>query len=301
MLQSTRPIVFATDFGYRNEWVGICHAVMSRIAPGSRIVDLSHGVPPLDVLAGALLLVDSLPYVSEDAVVVAIVDPNVGKDRDIALETKSGRLLVGPDNGLLIPVSASLGGIERGFEITAEQIIIQPVAPSFHARDVLCPAAAHLAAGMAIEELGPALDPGTLVQLSVPEPVVEAGKVQGEVLDMNRFGNVELNVREEHLAAAGLDGLDQLAIEAASGSARARRATTYADVDPDEYGVFVDHRRWLAVIRGNPGNAAAGLGVQVGDLVWITPLPSTTDDEDRAREREPETESGEQLVERFPL
>ena len=153
---------------------------------------------------------------------------------------------------------------------------------------------------MAIEELGPALDPDTLVQLSVPEPVVEPGRVQGEVLDMNRFGNVELNIRPEHLAAAGLEGLEQLAIEAASGSARARRGTTYADVDPDEYGVFVDHRGWLTVIRGNPGNAAAGLGVQVGDLIWITPLPSA--DDDRAQEREPETEGDEQLVEgRFPL
>ena len=202
----TRPIVCASDFGYRNEWVGICHAVMSRVAPASRIVDLSHGVPPLDVLVGALHLVDSLPHVDEDAVDVAIVDPNVGQDRDVALETKSGRLLVGPDNGLLIPVSASLGGVERGFEITAEQIILQPVAPSFQARDVLCPAAAHLAAGMAIEELGPALDPDTVVLLSVPEPVVEPGRVQGEVLDMNRFGNVELNIRREHLAAAGLEG-----------------------------------------------------------------------------------------------
>ena len=117
---------------------------------------------------------------------------------------------------------------------------------------------------------------------------------------MNRFGNVELNIRPEHLAAAGLEGLEQLAIEAASGSTRARRATTYADVDPDEYGVFVDHRGWLTMIRGNPGNAAAGLGVQVGDLIWITPVPSA--DDDRAQEREPETEGDEQLVEgRFPL
>jgi S-adenosylmethionine hydrolase len=99
---TSRPIVFTSDFGYRNEWVGICHAVMARIAPDSRIVDLSHGVPPLDVMAAARLLADSLAYVASDAVLVSIVDPSVGADRDVAIEA-GGRVLVGPANGLLVP------------------------------------------------------------------------------------------------------------------------------------------------------------------------------------------------------
>ena len=90
-----RGIVFLSDFGYRNEWVGICHAVMNRIAPASPIVDLSHGVPPLDVRGGAVLLVDSLPYLSTEAVLLAIVDPSVGRDRDVAFESNEGRLVVG--------------------------------------------------------------------------------------------------------------------------------------------------------------------------------------------------------------
>jgi hypothetical protein len=93
--------VFVTDFGTGNEWVGICHAVMSRIVPGSRIIDLSHLIKPLDVAGGARLLADSLPYLPDDAVLLAVVDPNVGKDRDIAIQAKDGRFLVGPDNGLL--------------------------------------------------------------------------------------------------------------------------------------------------------------------------------------------------------
>src|SRR5690349_17987913 len=112
-MPSARTIVFATDFGFGNEWVGICHAVMSRIAPDSRVVDLSHLVKPLDVDAGALLLADSLPYLPDDAIVFAVVDPNVGKDRDLAVEAADGRLLVGPDNGLLSLAWAVAGGVRR--------------------------------------------------------------------------------------------------------------------------------------------------------------------------------------------
>jgi S-adenosylmethionine hydrolase len=273
MASTSRPIVFASDFGYRNEWVGICHAVMARIAPQSRIVDLSHGVPPLNVVAGALLLVDSLPYVGDDAVVVAVVDPSVGADRDVAIETKGGRLFVGPDNGLLAPAYDALGGVQRAVEITAPEVVLQPVAPSFHARDILCPGAAQLAAGMALEQLGPAVDPATLTPLSLPEPEVEPGKIQCEVLDLNRFGNVQLSVRQAHLAEAGLDYLDELEVRAVAESARARRANTYADLLPNEYGAMFDPRGWLALIRGNPGNAAEGLGLQTGDLVWLTQPP----------------------------
>jgi S-adenosyl-L-methionine hydrolase (adenosine-forming) len=270
MSTSARPIVFLSDFGYRNEWVGTCHAVMSRVAPESRIVDLSHGVPPLNVLAGALLLVDSLPFLAEEAVVAAVVDPSVGRDRDLAIETESGRLLVGPDNGLLAPAWKALGGVRNAVEITAPEVVLEPVAPSFHARDVLCPAAGHLAAGRPIEKLGPSIDAGTLADLSIPAPEIERGKIASEVLDLNRFGNVQLNVRHAHLGAAGLDGARELAVEALSDSARARRADTYEDLEPNEYGVMFDPRGWLAVIRGNPGNAADGLGLQVGDLVWIS-------------------------------
>src|ERR671934_699544 len=191
-----RAIVFLSDFGYRNEWVGICHAVMNRISPASPIVDLSPGVPPLDVRGGAVLLVDSLPYLATDAILLAIVDPSVGRDRDIALETRDARLVVGPDNGLLAPAAAALGGVARAVEITSPDVVLTPISPSFHARDVLAPAAAHLAAGGGFESLGSAVDPASLAELTIPEPTVERGKIECEVLDLNRFGNVLLNVRE---------------------------------------------------------------------------------------------------------
>jgi S-adenosyl-L-methionine hydrolase (adenosine-forming) len=266
-----RTIVFLSDFGYRNEWVGICHAVMNRIAPTSPIVDLSHGVPPLDVRNGAVLLVDSLPFLAEDAVVLAVVDPSVGRDRDIALESNNGHLIVGPDNGLLAPAATALGGVARAVEINSRDVVLLPISPSFHARDVLAPAAAHLAAGVALEALGPAVDPATLAELAIPEPRVEREKIECEVLDLNRFGNVLLNVRTSHLANAGLDQVPTVQIDATSGSARAHWGSTYADVEPGGWGLIVDPRGWALVIRGNPDNAADGLGgVAPGDPIWLT-------------------------------
>jgi S-adenosylmethionine hydrolase len=265
-----RSIVFLSDFGYRNEWVGICHAVMSRIAPTSPVVDLSHGVPPLDIRAGALVLADSFPYIRHDAVVLAVVDPSVGRDRDIAVETGDGRLLVGPDNGLLAPFWHAAEGPARAVSITSSNIVLSPVSASLHARDVLAPAAAHLAIGLPLDELGERLEPETLVQLEIPNPAVEQGRIECEVLDLNRFGNVQLNVRDRHVAAAGLDRLERVSVEAHSGSGIAQFVSTYADLEPGEWGLMVDPRGWLSVVRGNPANAAEGLGVSSGDLIWLT-------------------------------
>ena len=266
-----RPIVFLSDFGYRNEWVGICHSVIAASAPESRIVDLSHGVPPLDVRAGALLLNDSRRFFPPDAVVLAVVDPSVGADRDLAIATRSGRLLVGPDNGLLGFLWAADGGIEHVHEITLERIILHPVAPSLHARDVLAPAAAFLATGGALAEVGAELDPGSLTTLAFPAASVEKDKIECEVLDLNRFGNVLLNVTSSDFVAAGLDRSELVAIDATGGSATARRVSTYTDVPPGDWGLIIDPRGWLSVIRGNPGNAAEGLGgVQPGDPIWLT-------------------------------
>jgi len=267
---ASRPVVFLSDFGYRNEWVGICHSVIDKIAPGHAVIDLSHGVPPLEVRAGALLLVDSLPYIRHDAVCLAVIDPSVGRDRDIAVRAEDGRLFVGPDNGLLSPAWRASGGVAEVVSITSSSVLIEPVAPTFHARDVLAPGAACLAAGAELESLGPAIDPGSLTELRFREPRVEGGKIACEVLDLNRFGNIQLNVRSSHLMAAGLDRADHIQTATLTGSAVAKSVATYADLASDEWGILVDDRGWMAVVRGNPGNAAAGLGVAAGDIVWLS-------------------------------
>ena len=266
----TRSIVFLSDFGVRNEWVGVCHSVIDKFAPGCPVVDLSHGIPPLDVRGGALLLADSLPFIRHDAITLAVVDPSVGRDRDIAVEADDGRLFVGPDNGLLSPAWRASGGVKSAVSITSSTILLEPVSPSFHARDVLAPAAAHLAHGTALSDLGSAIDPATLDELHLAEPEVEPGKVRCEVLDLNRFGNVQLNVRNSHLVAAGLDRAERIVVETPSGGAVARSVVTYADLSTGEWGLMVDPRGWLMVICGNPGNAAQLLGVTGGEMAWLS-------------------------------
>jgi S-adenosylmethionine hydrolase len=258
-----------SDFGLNNEWVGTCHLVMRRIAPESPVIDLSHLIPALNILAGALLLTDSVRFLPDDAVVLAVVDPKVGKEREIAVQAPDGRLFVAPDNGILWPTLTETG-IDKVVEINSPEIVIEPVSPSFRTRDVLSPATAQLARGMEIESLGPTIDPETLVTLAAPEPEVDRGKISCEVIDFNRFGNLTLNVREQHLAAAGLSDGAHIAVETTSASAHARRAHTYSDFEQGEYGVIIDPRGWLMVVRGNPASAIQGLGVDVGDPVWLS-------------------------------
>jgi S-adenosylmethionine hydrolase len=264
-----RPIVFLSDFGLGNEWVGLCHAVMSGISPASPIVDLSHLIRPLEVVSGALLLADSMPYVPDDAVVLGVVEPNVGKDREVAIETASGRHLVGPDNGLLSLAWEAAGGVRAAVEITSPDVIRPTHAESFRAPDTLCPATAHLAAGTPLSKLGPEVDPATLSVVALATPEIEAGKISCEVIDFNRFGNVQLNVRLDHLREAGLEGAATLRVEAVSGAAEATFGRTYADFASGEYGVLFDPRGWLTIVRGNPASALEGLGLALAAPVWL--------------------------------
>ena len=270
MPSATRPIVFASDFGHGNEWVGICHSVLAGLTPQSPIVDLTHLIRPLEVLSGALLLADSMPYIAEDAVVLGVVDPNVGRDREVAIATKSGRYLVGPDNGLLSLAWEAAGGITTVVEISSTDVVHPPRAESFRAPDTLCPAAAHLALGRALDELGQAVEPTTLTALTLSAPEITDGEIRGEVLDFNRFGNIQLNIREPDLARAGLEDVRCLTVKATSASAEARRGRTYADFEAGEYGVIFDERGWLEIVRGNPESALEGLRLSPGHLVWIS-------------------------------
>src|ERR687898_2055175 len=143
---------------------------MKRIAPDVQIIDLTHGIPPQAVLQGALVLANTLVYAPQ-GVHLAIVDPGVGGGRRaLALETGDGRRLVGPDNGLLIPAAERLGGIAAAHELTNAAYALTPVSATFHGRDVFSPAAAHLALGLPLAELGPAVEPSSLTRIEVPKP-----------------------------------------------------------------------------------------------------------------------------------
>ena len=265
-----RPLAFLSDLGIRDETVGVCHAVMRRIAPDAAIIDVGHGVPPLDIRSGALTLLQALPYLPDDAVVVAVVDPGSGTDRAaLAVRTVKDRLMVGPDNGLLSLAWAQDGGVREAVSITAPEVLVHPVSPVLNARDVFSPGAAHLAAGMDLARLGLPMDPGALVAIELSTPDVGQGRLAGEVLDVDRFGNVRLNVRAADLEAAGLAPGATLEIASTAAGSRARRVTTYGEVQEGECGALQDAWGWLSIIRFG-ASAADLLNVSVGDPVWVT-------------------------------
>ena len=263
-----RPIVFLTDYGLTDEFVGTCHGVIARIAPDARVIDLTHSIRPQDVTGAALLLAQSIRFMPEDAVYLVVVDPSVGTSRrPVAIETRSGVLMVGPDNGLLSVAWAEMDGPSRAVEITSERIVLSPVSSTFHGRDVFAPAAAHLSTGTAFEELGPSIDPETLVTLDMPTPEILDGEIRCQVMAIDRFGNVQIPVQPQELERVGLDSLE-LEIETGNGPFNARRVTTFDEVTEGDLAVFVDSRGWMAVAV-NRGSAAESLGLEVGDPVSL--------------------------------
>ena len=258
----SRPIVFLTDYGRSDGFVGICHGVMARIAPAARVIDLTHAVPRQDVLRGAVELARAVPYMPTDAVYVAVVDPGVGSDRGAIATTAGTALLVGPDNGLLSLAWEELGGVESAVEIQSAEVVLAPVSRTFHGRDVFAPAAAHLAIGMRLEDLGPAVDPSSLVRLDVPGPMVAQGAVGARVTATDGYGNVQLNATERDLEDAAVEVGNVLVVN----GRRLPRAGTFAELPEREPGLIVDSDGYLAIVV-NQGNAAQMLGLAAGDVV----------------------------------
>src|SRR5579884_3786975 len=193
------PLTFLSDFGLQDDFVGTCHGVIAGIAPGTQVIDITHGIRPGRVLQGALVLANTLPYMPA-GVHLAVVDPGVGSGRRaLALRDREGRLHVGPDNGLLLPAAERFGGVAAAHELANADYSLQPVSRTFHGRDLFSPAAAHLAAGVALEELGPPLDPDELVRVEIPQPEVGQNRIRAVVLVVDRFGNVALNLRHDQL------------------------------------------------------------------------------------------------------
>ncbi len=260
-------ITFLTDFGLQDDFVGTCHGVIAGIAPDIRVIDVTHGIPPQAVLQGALVLRNTAAYMPA-GVHLAVVDPDVGGNRRaIAVRTRDGRTFVGPDNGLLMLAADELG-VEAAHELSDPRYRLQTVSHTFHARDVFAPAAAYLARGVALTELGPAVDVASLVRIELPEPEVGRTQISSTVLVVDRFGNVSTNAHREHVAALGVASGARLEIRLTLDRYYAVLADTFADAPPGELLLYEDSYglMTLAISRGD----AAGLtGVRAGDEVRI--------------------------------
>jgi S-adenosylmethionine hydrolase len=264
----SRPILFLSDYGLADEYVGVCHAVISRLAPETPVIDVTHGVPAQDVPSGALALVTVIPYAPEDPVYLAVVDPGVGTERR-AVAVEAGRaVLVGPDNGVLSLAILGLGGPRRAVALDVGRVAPWPVSGTFHGRDVFAPAAARLATGADLEELGEAIDAGGLSGLVVGEPLVEPGRIATTVVGVDRFGNLRLGAGPEELERAGLADAASVAIRGWGDSVVARRVGTFGDLVRGELGVVIDSAGLLAAVC-NLESAAERLGLRRGDRVVL--------------------------------
>jgi S-adenosyl-L-methionine hydrolase (adenosine-forming) len=264
-----RPITFLSDYGLADEFVGVVHAVIAHECSAARVIDIAHGVPRQSVLAGALMLARALPY-APPGIHLAVVDPEVGaRRRAVALRTAlDDRILVGPDNGLLLPAADRFGWVTEAVEISTSRWRLEPVSATFHGRDLFAPVAARLAAGEALADAGTPLDPGELVRIELPTP--RKGRKKGQLIAhamvVDGFGNVQLDAapadlqaRMGHPVAIGSDGRS------------ARYLRTFADAEPGELLLYEDAAGMLA-LAVNGGEAAAELGgVAPGDALRLTP------------------------------
>jgi S-adenosylmethionine hydrolase len=258
---------FLSDYGLSDGFVGVCHGVIATLAPTVRVIDVCHDIPPGDLRRGAALLAQSAPYLPT-GVLLAVVDPTVGTRRRSVVVRAGRSFLVGPDNGLLLPAARALGGASAAYEITATEVMRQPVSATFHGRDIFAPVAAQLAIGMPVSRVGETLPVDDLVQLPEPVARLTAHRLEGEVLTVDRFGNVQTSLPAALLRDAGLCEGEQLRLHCRMGEVRLPFNRTFADVQDSEPVGYIDSAGLFALAL-NGKSAAAKYDLQPGDPVAL--------------------------------
>ena len=274
--RATPPIItFLSDYGLEDEFVGVCHGVIARRCPRAHVIDLTHGIPPHDVRTGALVLAGALPFVPA-GVHLAVVDPGVGAAgerarRAVALRTAAeDRLLVGPDNGLLVLAAERFGGVLEGVDISRSPERAPTLSRTFDGRDLFAPVAAALAEGEPLAALGSDLDVRRLRRLRLPVASISDGALLAHVLHSDRFGNLILDATPQQLTAAGAREGSSVAVHHAGHVHAARRAGTFAEVPVGELLLYEDAQRMVA-LAVNQGSAAKLLGAARDDELLVRP------------------------------
>jgi len=265
-----RPVCFISDFGLADDFVGTCKLVMTSVAPDIRVVDLTHDVPSFGVEVGAEILQHATRYAPADAVYLAIVDPGVGtKRRAVALRASSGAIMVGPDNGLLLPAADSLGGVVEAVVLTEDRYHIHPVSNTFHGRDVFAPVAAHLASGVDISEVGENLEPNSLAELRLPDAAEtgDGAELSARIISIDRYGNARLSIMQDE---AGFEYNATLTVDTRDGGMAVKYVDTFGSAKAGEL-ILVPDSHWRLSLAINRGSAAHALGLKVGGRVRIQP------------------------------
>ena len=261
-------LTFITDYGLEDGFVAACHGVAARIAPAARVIDITHLVQPGDVRRGAAVLAQTIPYLPP-AVHVAVVDPGVGTARRGVAVQAGDSILVGPDNGLLSWAIAAQGGAERAVQLTNGDLWLHPVSPTFHGRDIFMPVAAHLAAGTDLASAGDELDLADLVTLPAPTSRVRDGEAEGEVMSVDRFGNVQLSIVAADVSELGVGFGSPLVVRCGRRQLTVPFLETFAAVAPGEIVAFTDSAGLIS-LAVNAGDAAQQLGLPPGAHVRLS-------------------------------
>ena len=256
-------ISFLSDFGVSDEFVGVVHSVFRSIAPEVEVIDITHGVPPHDVRAGSLALARSVEYLCP-GIVVAVVDPGVGTDRRrIAVEVGEGEsVLIGPDNGLLAPAVAMVGGPKQVIELTNSNFHLTTSSTTFDGRDVFAPVAAHLANGVPLTALGDPIDPNSLMPAIIPVSYIEEEILFTEVLWIDQYGNIQLNIGIEDLPEG------QLQIKIGERTYPTNVVSAFDQIPEGGVGLIVDSAGLIAVASLR-SSAALEFSVSTGDSIQI--------------------------------
>src|SRR5262245_60393223 len=256
------PIVtFTTDFGGGDGYAGAMKGVVLSLAPSAQLVDITHGVPPMDVAAGAAALAQAAPLFPPGTIHIAVVDPGVGGERADILIEAGGSLFVGPDNGVLSLAARPI------YRIESSMFHRDPVSPTFHGRDVFAPTAGRLAAGAHASDAGPSID--SIVELSAPPLHKQGGVVEGQVIHVDSFGNLITSLPAEVLASGGAGVEILIEVEGSEGRFRPVFGRTFSDVQSGALIAYIGSGGQLEIARRD-GSAAARMGAGRGTAVRVT-------------------------------
>ena len=268
-----RYLSFLTDYGLEDGFVAACHGVSARIAPHAHVIDVTHLVPPGDVRRGAAVLAQTVPYLPP-AVHVAVVDPGVGTARRGVAVAAGDSVFIGPDNGLLSWAVTAAGGAARAFSLTNRNLWLSQVTPTFHGRDIFMPVAAHLATDAELAAAGEEIDVGDLVTLPAPERLVRDWVAAGEVLTVDRFGNVQLTITGADAAEIGIKPGGTVLVRCGHRQLSLPYRDTFGAVATGDLVTYTDSAGLIS-IAVNGGNAAQRLGLPPGARISIAALSQT--------------------------
>jgi S-adenosylmethionine hydrolase len=266
--RSSDWVTFLSDYGLDDHLVGVCKGMIARIAPHVRIIDVCHQVKPQDVGIGATILAEAVPYLPV-GIHLALVDPfKATHARGVAVRCADGSVFVSPDNGVASRGWEVAGGAVEAYEIANRELWAPNPARSFRGRDIFAPVAAHLACGVPLDQVGPSVPVGSLVQVETTVPSVHGDHVHGAIRMVDHFGNLALNVRRSDLEAAGIQLGDVLELRCGGRALEVPFTLAFGEVPPGRTVVCEDSFRAITVAV-NGGRADRELRAGSGDPVVL--------------------------------